>query len=213
MFREDEYVLLSALLHFVFCPRRCALIHTEQEWAENALTTLGTIEHERVDSALATTHGSQRVERSVPLVSHKWGICGVSDVVEYVQTPTGIVITPVEYKHGRPNDYNADVVQLCAQALCLEEMNACNIPRGFLFYRATRRRLEIVFDDTLRRVTQQAIQDTRSLLVSRVLPPAVRAAHCDSCSLHDICLPLPSPTKVSEYNNKHFRSLLADADL
>ncbi len=219
-FAEDEYVSLSALQHYVFCPRQCALIHNEQQWAENALTTMGKLEHERVDTAPGTTRGLLRTARAVRLVCHRLGIRGVADAVEYErvaeqgngQGNCGVErlrrVTPVEYKHGRPKDYRADEVQLCAQAFCLEEMHGIDIPVAYLFYRSTRRRKEVVLDAELRALTQRAVQETRELLALGTLPPARRMDDCDACSLYELCLPLPSGQRASAYNEQQFTSLL-----
>ncbi len=209
--------MLSALQHYVFCPRQCALIHNERIWAENALTTLGKIEHERVDSAHGTTHGRVRTARSVRLVCHRLGIQGVADAVEYesVEEQGGASpfsrITPVEYKHGRPKEYKADDVQLCAQALCLEEMHGVTIPSGYLYYRQTRRRKEVILDAALRDLTERAIVATRLLLQSGALPPARRMADCDACSLLELCLPLPSGVTAAEYNERQFAMVEEEA--
>ncbi len=212
-FAEDEYVMLSALQHYVFCPRQCALIHNEREWAENALTTLGKIEHERVDTAPGTTRGRLRMARSVRLASHRLGIRGVADAVEYetVAEQGGEArlcrVTPVEYKHGRPKEFRADDVQLCAQAFCLEEMHGIAIPTAFLYYRSPKRRKEVVLDAELRALTEQAIVETRRLLLSGALPPARRTDDCDACSLFELCLPLPSSVPASRYNARNFRAV------
>lgn len=213
MFREDEYIALSALQHFVFCPRQCALIYTEQVWEENALTTLGRIEHERADSGLFTTHGDVRVERSVQLACHELGIYGIADIVEYERTSEGCLIVPVEYKHGRPKEHEADTIQLCAQALCLEEMHQCSIMRGYLFYHTPRRRQEVFFDENLRHITQQAIENTRRLLLSRELPSAMRSEHCRSCSLYEQCLPPATNMGAATYNDRQFRRLVMEYPL
>ncbi len=225
-FAEDEYVSLSALQHYVYCPRQCALIHVERLWAENGLTTLGKIEHERVDTAPGTTRGKLRMARAVQLVCHRLGIRGVADAVEYefAAAAEGVAgqgegmgarhlvrVTPVEYKHGRPKEHLADAVQLCAQALCLEEMHGIAIPHAYLFYRQTRRRQEVVLDDALRTQTQDIITAARRLLLSGTLPPAYRHDGCDACSLFELCLPRPTTQTASAYNERNFRQLSDDA--
>lgn len=209
MFAEEEYVQLAALQHFVYCPRQCALIHTERVWAENALTTLGKITHERVDSAPSSTKGAVRTARSVRLVSHALGIKGVADVVEYEQTEQGMLVTPVEYKRGSPKQHMADVVQLCAQALCLEEMNGCRIGRGYLFYHSTRRRCLVELTDDVRRETMLAIQGTRQLLMSGTLPAAIRHKGCDACSLFELCVPSSGAGPASAFNERRFNAILS----
>ncbi len=212
-FAEEDYIPLRALQHYVFCPRQFALIHTEREWAENALTTMGRLEHTRVDTAPGATIGTLRTARSVSLVCHRLGIRGVADVVEYeIAAGAGMRpdegrpaafsrITPVEYKHGRPQGHGrmADAVQLCAQALCLEEMHGVAIPAACLFYRAVRRRVNIELDAPLREATERAILGARTLFTDGALPPAVRTPACGACSLLDICLPLPAGASASAY--------------
>ncbi len=222
-FTEDEYVTLSALQHYVFCPRQCALIHVERIWAENGLTTLGKIEHERVDTAPGTTHGNLRMARAVQLACHRLGIRGKADAVEYEFDTSSndefdqemgarrlIRVTPIEYKHGRPKEHSADAVQLCAQALCLEEMHGISIPHAYIFYRQTRRRLKILLDDALRAQTQDIIAATRQLLLNGTLPPALRRKECDSCSLFEHCLPRSTSQTVTAYNERNFHQLTDD---
>lgn len=208
---EDERsVPISALQHFVFCPRQCALIHTERLWAENALTFQGRRDHARVEAAKGTTKGCLREARSVQLASVKLGIHGVSDVVEYEQTTEGIHITPVEYKHGKPKPHYADEVQLCAQALCLEEMHLCCIEHGFLYYHELRRRIKVDFSEQLRDLTKKVVADTCSLLKSGTLPAAVKRKECSACSLYELCLPVSGLLSVSAYNDKMFEEIMCN---
>lgn len=208
-FCEDEYVTLRALQHTAFCSRRCALIHTERVWTENALTAMGRMEHERVDSAEGTTRGTVRTARTVQLVCHRLGIQGVADVVEYKTTPHGVLITPVEYKHGRPENHRrADEVQLCAQTFCLEEMHQCHIETACLFYHRIRRRYEVKLDRELREMTEKIIAETRELLSSGTIPPANKAEHCKSCSLNDYCLPRDSSESASVYTERVFNQMV-----
>lgn len=211
MFAEEDYITLSALQHFAYCPRQCALIHTDREWAENVLTTFGKIEHKRVDSAAETHRGGVRSVRSVALVSHTLGIKGLADVVEYHTGPQGEKIIPVEYKHGRPKLHRADEIQLCAQALCLEEMHACSISVGYLYYRSVRRRERVELDMELRNLTRQTISEARTLLKSRQLPFAVCHDSCKACSLYDICLPPASVCDVAAYNEHVFTIALQES--
>lgn len=207
-FSEDEYVTLSALQHAVFCLRQCALIHTERIWTENALTAMGRIEHERVDSAEGTTRGAVRTARTVQLVCHRLGIRGVADVVEYKTTPQGMLVIPVEYKHGRPESHRADEVQLCAQAFCLEEMHQCRIETACLFYHRIRCRCVVKLDSELREMTEKIIAETRELLRNGTIPPAVKAEHCKSCSLNDYCLPRDSTELASAYTRRVFNQMV-----
>ncbi len=217
-FADDEYVSLSALQHYVFCPRQCALIHNERLWAENALTTMGKLEHERVDTAPGTTRGALRTARGVLLACHRLGIRGVADAIEYERTAgqgggqeDGLCrVTPVEYKHGRPKEHQADAVQLCAQAFCLEEMHGIDIPVAYIYYRTTRRRQEVLLDAPLRERTEAAIVATRALLVGGTLPAACKHAECESCSLVELCLPLPSRLSAAAYNERNFSQVADD---
>ena len=184
---EDEFIPLSALQHFVYCPRQCALIHSERQWAENALTAEGRLLHERVDDGGATRRGEVTTSRSVAIRSTRLGLSGIADVVE---TRDGGVPYPVEYKRGRPKTHRADEVQLCAQAICLEEMLGVDIPEGALYYGKNRRRQVVAFDTALRRYTEDIADQTHTLLRSRRTPPAeYDPRKCGRCSLQDICRP------------------------
>lgn len=189
MIEEVDYITLSALQHYSFCARQCALIYTDCCWAENSLTTLGHIEHERVHASPADSRGGVRTARGLPLVSHRLRIRGQSDAVEYRRSNGQLIITPVEYKHGRQQSLQADSIQLCAQALCLEEMHDCRISEGVLYYHSLHRRTRIPLSDELREQTRRTITAVRELLSSGRLPPAEPRPHCRSCSLSDICLP------------------------
>jgi CRISPR-associated exonuclease Cas4 len=187
---EDDLLPISALQHLVFCPRQCALIHLEREWAENRLTAEGNLLHARVQSGETTTRGALRVIRSLPLVSHRLGITGYADVVEiYRAEDGGERAFPVEYKRGTTKAHDADRVQLCAQALCIEEMTGLPVPEGALFYGARRRRENAVFDAALRQRTEALVAELRNILESRILPPPRYGAHCRACSLIEICRP------------------------
>lgn len=205
--REEDYVPISALQHYIFCPRQCALIHTEQEWKENTLTTLGRMEHKRVDTAPGNTRGGIYTARGCYLVCRRLGIRGRADAIEY-RSRGGDIIGPVEYKHGRPKEHDADAVQLCAQALCLEEMHGCRIEQAFLYYHATRHRQTITLTPTLRRKTEETIAAVQALLQSRSLPPAHYRTECRACSLLPICL--PRHPSAGAYNNDSFEAALCD---
>jgi len=148
---EDALIPLSALQHYLFCPRQCALIHVEQIWAEDGATAAGRLLHERVDAGGAETRPGVRTERGVALRSWALGVAGRADVVEYVGKPPRPM--PVEYKRGKPKAHRADEIQLCAQAICLEEMFGVVIPEGALFYGQTRRRQRVAFAHAGRRWT------------------------------------------------------------
>lgn len=187
---DDDLIPLSALQHYLYCPRQCALIHVERLWSENRWTAEGRILHERADHPEVERRHGVRAITSMPISAPKLGIIGVADVVEYHADATGEKAYPVEYKRGRPKTHRADEVQLCAQALCLEAMLSCHIPSGALFYGKTRRRKDISFDAELRQLTQDTITATRDLLIEGRTPLAAYVAkRCDSCSLMDLCQP------------------------
>jgi len=189
---EDDFVWpdevidvpISALEHYSYCPRQCALIHVEQTFEENLFTVRGQIAHERVDTAGDTVERGVKVARGIPLWSERLGLRGKADLVEF--RPVGPY--PVEYKLGRRAGIHPDL-QLCAQALCLEEMLEQTVPRGAIFYQGTHRRREVEFDAELRSVTERAIEAVREMLSAQSLPPAANDARCPRCSLLNACLP------------------------
>ncbi len=181
---------ISALQHYLYCPRQCALIHLEQLWAENTQTAQGRVLHERVDAGRAQRRAGVRSVSALALAHAELGLTGVADVVEFHQSQGGDQAFPVEYKRGRPKAHRADEVQLCAQALCLEAMLGQPVPSGALFYGQTRRRHEVAFDDTLRALTHSTIAAVRAMWVSGATPVAdYQAKRCDACSLIDLCQP------------------------
>ena len=197
MYTEDDLLPLSALQHLLFCERQCALIHVEQVWNENLFTAEGRIMHERVHEADRESRGDIRIEYGMPLRSLRLGLIGKADVVEFhlcaEDSPTGTPKQwrpfPVEYKRGKPKVDNCDKVQLCAQALCLEEMLDVEVPCGALFYGKTRRRKDVDFDDALRQETESAAKRLHGLIESGHTPLPVYENRCKRCSLVDICLP------------------------
>ncbi|TNG92525.1 CRISPR-associated protein Cas4 [Pasteurellaceae bacterium USgator11] len=178
---------LSALQHYAFCPRQCALIHNEQVWAENFLTAQGRALHERVDSGEPETRKGVRFERSVHVSAEALGLSGILDMVEH-ELATGR-LKPVEYKRGKPKSEHWDEIQLCAQALCLEEMTSKTVEEGALWYQQTRHREPVLFSDSLRQETLAVITKVRSLLESGETPPPVYGKHCKACSLLELCQP------------------------
>ena len=177
---------LSALQHWLFCPRQCALIHVERLWAENLATAEGRVLHERADAGHPESRDGARVLRAVQLASEMHGLHGVADVVEMRDgTPY-----PVEYKRGRPKAHRADEVQLCAQALCLEEMTGAVVPEGALFYGKTRRRKVVAMDAGLRALTLSVGSEARAALHAGALPSPVHdPRRCNACSLLHLCRP------------------------
>jgi CRISPR-associated exonuclease Cas4 len=181
-----EPLPISALNHLLYCERRAALVHLEQAWADNRFTAEGNVLHETAHNGADETQRGMRITRALPLVSIIHAMSGEADVVEFHKNG-GVV--PVEYKRGKPKLHRADEVQLCAQALCLEEMLSVTIPSGCLFYGETKRRTSVAFDEELRAVTVRAIDRLHELIASRVTPLAVREKKCDKCSLIEICMP------------------------
>lgn len=201
---EDDLLPIAALQHFAFCPRQCALIHVERQWAENRLTVEGQLLHTRVQSGETTTRGTLRVLRGLPLDSRRLGLTGYADVVEIRRAKSGgEQAFPVEYKRGRSKPHDADRVQLCAQALCIEEMTGLPVPEGALFYGTPRRREAVPLDAGLRERTETLIADLRQMIDNRIVPAPRHGPHCRSCSLLDICRPtLPIGRSASAWTER-----------
>lgn len=198
-YNEDDLIQLSALQHIVFCERQCALIHIEQIWDENLFTAEGRIMHDKVDTADRESRGNVRIEYGVPLRSLRLGLIGKADVVEFHKMDDGTWIPfPVEYKRGKPKIEDCDRVQLCAQAICLEEMLNVEIKNGALFYNRTRRREDVVFDKKLRMETEDAARKVHALIESRSTPKPEYSKKCKKCSLYELCMPKVS-RKVNNY--------------
>jgi CRISPR-associated exonuclease Cas4 len=203
---ESSLIALSALQHYSFCPRQCALIHVEQLWHENRLTAEGRAMHEKAHSGDSETRGNVRIARSIALRSLELGITGVADVVEFHTLSDGSIrVFPVEYKHGKPKDGNCDRVQLCAQAMCLEEMLSNQILCGALFYGRTRRREEVEFSDELRTETVDLCRKVHALIDSSITPPPVYSPRCRSCSLYDLCMPKKIVLKANNYIDRNLQ--------
>lgn len=195
---EDLLLPISALQHYLFCPRQCALIHVERLWAENMATAEGRILHEKVDGGKAERRSGVQTLRAVQLRSFSLGIAGVADVVE----KRGDALTPVEYKRGKPKAHRADEVQLCAQAMCLEEMFGLPVSEGVLFYGAVRRRHTVAIDAELRALTRQVANDAREMVRAARTPPPVWAEKlCGACSMADLCRPkrMTNPPAVASW--------------
>ncbi len=182
---QAEPVPISALNQMLFCPRRCALMHIEGIWADNEHTVMGTLLHDNVDRPGYETARGVTLLRALPLRSDRYGLSGQADIVE-IHDGT---YAPVEYKKGRRRRFDNDDVQLCAQALCLEEMFACEVPVGYVFHAASKRRREVIFDWKLRAQTIEATDRVRELLSRGQTPPAKLQPRCDGCSLRETCLP------------------------
>jgi CRISPR-associated exonuclease Cas4 len=202
MFSEDDLLPLSGLQHLLFCERQWGLIHIEQQWDENRLTAEGRILHDRVHDAGTETRGDVVTARGLRLRSLRLGLSGQADAVEFHRVPAGPPLGvaldgragwwrpfPVEYKRGRPKADACDEVQLCAQAICLEEMLGVEIQNGALYYGAERRRKGIEFSPPLRAQTEELARRMHQLYAARATPPAVYAKKCERCSLIGRCLP------------------------
>jgi CRISPR-associated exonuclease Cas4 len=206
---DDDLVPLSALQHYLFCPRQCALIHVERLWAENLLTAEGRILHERSEKpgARSATRAS-RIVHGMPIRSRALGVAGIADVVELTREEGCWRPYPIEYKRGRPKAHRADEVQLCAQALCLEEMFSASVPEGALFYGKVRRRHVVAFDDDLRALTRGIANETRALIAARRTPaPVYERKRCDACSLLQLCRPkrLARPGAVAAWLRRRIK--------
>lgn len=203
---EPELIPLSALQHYLYCPRQCALIHVEQQWAENRHTAEGAIMHKRVEVEGSYARRGVRVLTAMPLSSERLGLSGIADVVEFNEDEEPPRVTPVEYKRGRPKQHRADEVQLCAQALCLEEMLGVSIFAGDLYYGRTRRRRSVVFDQELRALTEATAAAAREMILTFTTPPPrFQSKLCNACSLKAICQPerLSRKTSVRRWLARH----------
>ncbi len=189
MSNEQQTIMLSALQHYAYCPRQFALIHVEQVWAENFFTAHGNLLHERVDSYESEQRGNVRYERGVAVKSQQLRLTGKLDLLE-VEGKPATKYFPVEYKRGKPKKEDWDKIQLCAQALCLEEMRGIHIEAGALWYWQPRKREPVLFDDALRRVTLLAVEGAHQILASGKTPmPTTNKKRCRACSLVDLCEP------------------------
>lgn len=187
---SEDTIPLSALQHYLFCPRQCALIHVEQAWAENRLTAEGRVLHEATAVIGTEKRRGVRVVTAMPLVSRRLGVSGIADLVEMHAMPDGGWRPfPVEYKRGKPKAHRADEVQLCAQAMALEEMFGVALAEGALFYGETRRRTTVALDEALRALTADIARQTHVLLAGTTTPPPIFERRCRSCSLVEICQP------------------------
>ena len=217
---EEDYLMLSGIQHFAFCKRQWALIHIEQQWADNVLTFEGQLLHERADDPLIKeSRGDKIVSRAVPLVSHRLRIYGVADVVEFhrcVEGEGGISLPlrkgrwrpyPVEYKRGKPKPGTYDELQLCVQALCLEEMFETFIPEGALFYGEIEHRVRVEFHDRLRDQAALLLNEMHELFRDGSRPEALLAPKCSRCSLNEICQPKLSGKRASEYMRRYMTAV------
>lgn len=208
MFAAADLIPISALQHYLYCPRQCALIHLEQIWTESVHTAEGRILHEKVHSGTAQTRGNVKTVTGLSLRSSALGLVGQADMVEFHRRDAVWHPYPVEYKRGRPKSIDADRVQLCAQALCLEEMLGLPVPEGALFYGKIRRRTTVFFDTALREATITVTAAVRAMLDTgrTPLPPTTANTICAACSLCEDCMPLIFTQRPSA--NRYLETLL-----
>jgi CRISPR-associated exonuclease Cas4 len=207
----DDPIPLSALQHAVYCLRQAALIHIERQWAENVFTAEGQVVH--ISAHEAGTRGGRNGRRvtALPIASKRLGLAGIADLVEFRRDGEGETAFPVEYKRGKPKKHRADEVQLCAQALCLEEMTGRPVPEGALFYAQTKRRVVVAFDAELRALAETAATALREVFASgRTPPPDYRAERCRACSLIDICRPKAVARPARAWRDRALDAMLAD---
>jgi CRISPR-associated exonuclease Cas4 len=193
---NDDPIMLSALQHYSYCPRQCALIHVEQAFDENVHTMRGNAVHQRVDEPGFESFEGMRSEKALPVWSERLGLIGKCDVVEFY--PDGRIY-PVEYKHGKKRAKAHDDIQLAAQAICLEEMTGKPVTHGAIYHHTSRRRREVVIIDSLRRQVEETVAAVRALLASGTIPPPVNDARCKECSLKEICQPQALADKTHQH--------------
>lgn len=210
MYSEEDYLMLSGIQHFAFCRRQWAIIHIEQQWAENYRTTAGELMHKKAhDKGSFEKRGNLLIVRGLRISSHELGVSGQCDVVEFHQDETGVEVfgyngkwnlVPIEYKHGEPKENNADELQLCAQAICLEEMFQTSIPDGYLYYGENRRRSYVEFTDNLREDVRRMAKEMHELFRRGYTPNVKPSKQCKACSLENLCVPkLQKAMKTREY--------------
>lgn len=210
---EANYLMLSGIQHFQFCKRQWALIHIEQQWKENVRTIEGQYIHRNVDQPFKREkRGKKFVVRGMPVKSNELKIVGVCDVVEFVQDPSGVQIAgkndkylafPVEYKRGRPKKDDSDILQLTAQAMCLEEMLLCEVKKGYIFYNEIKHRVEVPVTENRKNTVRQVCSEMHFYFERKHTPKVKAGPHCKNCSLNDICLPrLMRKESVRNYINR-----------
>ncbi|WP_332448735.1 CRISPR-associated protein Cas4 [Methanoculleus sp.] len=214
-YTDEELLALSGIQHFCFCRRQWALIHVERQWEENQRTTEGRLVHQRVDNPFFTeSRGDVVISRAFPLISYTLGLYGVADVIEYTRSEDGVplpgregrwIMRPVEYKRGKPKIDERDEVQLCAQAICLEEMFGVHISRGDFYYNEVRRRVPLLLSAELRDRVCSLSEEMHDLFAKGVTPPADAFRKCNLCSLQNVCVPKLTKKSLSvrRYVRKH----------
>ncbi|WP_042357364.1 CRISPR-associated protein Cas4 [Bacillus rubiinfantis] len=207
---EDSYLMLSGIQHFQFCKRQWALIHIEQQWEENVRTIEGQHLHHKADQPfIREKRGEKLIVRAMPVQSRELKITGICDVVEFIQDPNGVEIEgakgkfiayPIEYKRGKPKTDDTDILQLTAQAICLEEMLLCEINKGYMFYNEIKRRVEVPLTTELKNKVRAIAAEMQDYYYRRHTPKVKTGAHCKNCSLQHICLPsLMNKRSVKSY--------------
>jgi len=217
MYSEDDLLSISALQHLMFCERRCALVHIENVWEENIFTAEGHNLHDKVHDSAGESRNDLQIARSLRLVSYTLGLSGVADVVEFHKSKAGIKLDgvrgywrafPVEYKRGKLKHDLSFEVQLCAQAICLEEMVDCSIEAGAIYYGKSRRRHDIQFTPTLRTTTEAAARKLHQLFDSQTTPKAKFEKKCKTCSFFEACM--PKVTGVAKNINHYLAKALEE---
>lgn len=200
---DPDVIPISALNQYVFCPRRCALMYVEGMWSDNEHTVIGSLLHDKADKPGYEMEEETLIIRALPLFSRRYGLSGKADIVEFHNK----VPLPVEYKKSKKQKWGNDDVQLCAQALCLEEMFQTGVQKGYLYHAGSKRRREVHFNENLRKMTIKIINEVRKLLNTRQNPPAVLAPKCEGCSLHSVCLPELTQKERLNVQEKYLRSI------
>lgn len=217
-YTDEQLINISGIQHFVFCRRQWAIIHIEQQWEENLLTVSGSIMHKNAhDNASSEKRNNVIISRGMPIISQELGLIGVCDVVEFHKSDDGAIINgyeglykivPVEYKHGEPKENDADVLQVAAQAYCLEDMFCTKIEEFNIYYGKTKHRLKVKFNDEIRERLIKIVNEMHSLYNRKYTPIVKKSKQCNSCSLKEICLPKLSKTDtVEKYIKKSIEEL------
>lgn len=221
MYAEEDYLMLSGIQHFAFCRRQWAMIHIEQQWDDNYRTTAGELMHKKAhEEGSFERRGNLLIVRGLRISSRELGLSGQCDVVEFRQDEKGIELfgydsrwkpVPVEYKHGTPKENNADELQLCAQAMCLEEMFQTDIPEGYLYYGENRRRSHVELTEVLRGEVKKVSKEMHELFQRGYTPSVKPSKRCRACSLENLCVPkLQKAVAVRSYIEQNIKADLAD---
>ncbi|MDQ0204450.1 CRISPR-associated protein Cas4 [Pectinatus haikarae] len=212
VYEEDKYLQIAEIQHFAYCPRQWAIAYLENQWQENVLTVEGHALHDRAhDESIKEKRKNCITVRGMPVMSRELGICGTCDVVEFIADKTGISIpsyqgkyriVPIEYKRGRPKEGEEDLLQLTVQSMCLEEMLAVDIPVGFFYYAEIRRRMKVLFDETIKEHVREMLRQMRDYLKRSYTPLVKKRKGCANCSVKDICIPKLNKKKSAQFYMK-----------